>query len=140
MLHSLTVTQAQHTHAPTRTRGAALLHLAAWYAAGDVRIRVATAKAHGVSQRTVRLLLALAAIEELTGRGVKAAEARALAVLARPTVVQLTKECEAAGLIIREGRTGLRLSPAGRDIANDFARRMRRHLEAVESLIEERGA
>lgn len=115
------------------------LHAYAWLAAGDGRVRCAVARAHKQEQRTVRLILAVAAIEEATGTTVPALTARTLASLDRPTCVQTMKEAAAAGLVVREGRTGLRLAPAGRDVANDFARRMRRHLEAVEAMIEERG-
>lgn len=123
-----------------------VLHQAARYAAGDARVRRELVADYNKRERlqlqpaALRLVLAVAAVEEWAGRTARGREVRELAGIDRATEGQQAKECEAAGLIIREGRTGLRLAPAGRDVANDFARRMKRHLEAVEAMIEERSA
>ena len=81
----------------------------------------------------LRLVLAVAAIEERTGQTVRIGAARRLSGMDPATVsYQATKlGPKGAGYLNREGRTGLLLSTTGRDIANDFGRRMRRHLEGV---------
>lgn len=110
------------------------LHGFAWIAAGDAAVRTATARAWKMKPAGLRLLLAVAALEERTGRSVPTGTARRLSGMDPATVsYQATKlGPKGAGYLNREGRTGLLLSPAGRDIANEFARRMKRHFEAAD--------
>lgn len=114
------------------------LHEAAWYAAGDSVVRTATAAAWGITPAGLRLVLAVAAAEERIRRVVPTGAARLLSGLDVATVsVQATKlGPKGAGYLAKEGRSGLLLSPTGRDLANDFGRRMRRHFEAVEERLE----
>jgi hypothetical protein len=115
------------------------LHTFAWIAAGDTAVRTATARAWNIAPAGLRLLLAVAAIEERSNRMVPNSTARLLAGLDPATAsFQSTKlGPKGAGYLGTQGRTGLLLSPTGRNLVNDFARRMHRHFETVTDRLEE---
>lgn len=115
------------------------LHEFAWIAAGDAAVRTATARVWKIKPAGLRLLLAVAAIEERSNRMVPTSTARLLAGLDPATVsFQATKlGPKGAGYLKKEGRTGLLLSTTGRNLVNDFERRMQRHFETVTNRLEE---
>ena len=114
------------------------LHGFAWIAAGDTAVRTTTARAWNIAPAGLRLLLAVAAIEERSNQIVPTSTARLLTGLDPATVsFQATKlGPKGAGYLTKEGRTGLLLSTTGRNLVNDFARRMRQHFEAVNERLE----